>query len=87
MTKLNRVVLIGTTLHNFIERNGLDILLPCISYHLTQTDVRFCSPQTYNQIHGSYSVVHGNQVTMHLPFHRMHIPVDPDGTNLPVVHN
>ena len=28
-----------------------------------------------------------NQVTMHLPFHRIHIPVDICGTNLPVVHN
>ena len=31
--------------------------------------------------------MHRNQVTMHLPFHRIHIPVDICGTNLPVVHN
>ena len=31
--------------------------------------------------------MHGNQVTMHLPFHRIHIPVDIGGTNLPVVHH
>ena len=40
MTKLNRAIGIVTTLHKFIEINGQDILFPCISYHLTQTDER-----------------------------------------------
>ena len=40
VTKVNRVIVTGTTLHKFIESNGQDILLPCISYHLTQTYVR-----------------------------------------------
>ena len=38
-------------------------------------------------MHGGHSVVNGNQSTMHLPFHRIHIPVDLVGTNLPVVHH
>ena len=87
VTKVNRVTGIGTTLHKFIERNGQDIFLPYISYHLTQTDVRLFSPQTYHQMHGGHSVVQVNQVTMHLPFHRIHIPVDIGGNNLPLVHN
>ena len=31
VTKVNRVIGIGTTLHKFIESNGRDIFLPCIS--------------------------------------------------------
>ena len=64
VTKINRVIGIGTTLHNFIESNGLNIFLPCIFYYLTQTDVHLLSPQTYYQMHGGPSVVQGNQVTM-----------------------
>ena len=85
--KVNRVIVIETTLHKFIESNGQDIFLPCISYHLTQTSVRLFTPQTYHQMHGIHSVFNRNQVTMHLPFYRIHIPVDLGGTNLPVVHN
>ena len=61
--------------------------LPGISYHLTQTDVRLFSHQTYHKMHGGHSVSQGNQVTMHLTFHSIHIPVYLGGTNLPAVHN
>ena len=44
VTKVNRVIGIGTTLHKFIDDNGQEIFLPCVSYHLTQTDVRLFSP-------------------------------------------
>ena len=43
-TKLNTVIGIGTTIHKLIESNGQDILLPCISYHTTQTDVLIFLP-------------------------------------------
>ena len=87
VTKVNRVIGIGTNLHNFIEINSQDIFLSCISYRLTQTYLQLFSPHTYHQMHGGCSVVLGNEVTMHLPFHRIHIPVDLSGTNLPVVRN
>ena len=87
VTKVNRNIGIRTNLHNFIERNVQDILLPCISYHLTQIDVQLFSPHTYHQIHGGHSIVHSNQVTTHLPFHSILIPVDLEGTNLSVFHN
>jgi hypothetical protein len=35
-------------------------------------------------MHGGHSVVHVNQVTMHLPIHRIIIPIELGGTNLPV---
>ena len=87
VTKLNRVIVIGTTLHQFIEIHGQDIFFQCVSYHLTQTDVRLSSTQTYHQMNGGHYIVQGDQVTMHFPFHRIHIPVDIERTNLPVVHN
>ena len=87
VTKVNRFIGIGTTLHKIIESNGQDILFTFISFHLTQTDVRLFSPQTYEQMHGSHSLVHGNQVTINFPFHRIHIPVDIVRTDLPVLHH
>ena len=87
ITKVNRIIGIGTTLHKFIERNSQDILFPYISYQLTQTDVRLFSPQTYHQMYVGHYVVQVNQFFMHFPFHRIHIPVDLGGNNLPLVHN
>ena len=87
VTKVTWVIGTGTTLHKFIESNGRDIFLTCISYHLTQIDVRLFSPQTYHQMHGGHSVVHRNPVIIHFPFHSIPIPVDLGGTNLSVVHN
>ena len=87
VTKVNKVIGIGTTLHKFIEINGQDIFLTCISYHLVQTYVYLFSPQTYHQMHGGPFIVHGNQVTMHFAFHMIYIPVDISVTKLPVVHN
>ena len=87
VTKVNRVIVIRSTIHKFIDRNVQDILFPCISYHLTQIDVYLFHPQTYHQIHCGHSGVQENEVTMHLSFHRIYIPVNIGGTNLPVCHN
>ena len=64
VTKVNRVIGIGTTIHKFNKINNQGIFLPCISYHPTQTYVRLLSPHNYLQMHSGNSVVHGNQVTM-----------------------
>ena len=64
VTKVNTVVGIGTTLHKFTDINGNPVYLPCVSYHLPETDVRLFSPQTYHQIHGGYSEVHSNCIRM-----------------------
>ena len=85
VTKVNTVIGIGTTINKFRDANGQDVFLPCVSYHLTTTDVRLFSPQTYHQLHGGKSVVDANEVTMHLEGHKVVIPIDRNGINLPVV--
>ncbi len=57
VTKVNKVIRIGTTLHKFTNTDGKPVFLPCISYHLPQTDTCLFSPQTYHQMHGGYSKV------------------------------
>jgi hypothetical protein len=64
VTKVNTVVGIGTTLHKFTDINGNPVYLPCVSYHLPDTDVRLFSPQTCHQMHGGYSEVHSDCVRM-----------------------
>jgi hypothetical protein len=89
ITKVNKVVGIGTTLHKFLDNNGNHVYLPCVSYHLPTTDVRLFSPQIYHQLHGGHSVVNGDEVVM--KFRKdgalISIPIDRNTTNLPVVHN
>ena len=91
VTKVNKVIGIGTTLHKFVDVAGNNVYLPCVSYHLPSTNIRLFSPQVYHQIYGGHSVVNGNEVVMRVceegcPI-TIAIPVDRDGTNLPVVRN
>ena len=39
VTKVNTVIVIVTTIHKFVDANGKDILLTCISYNLPTTNV------------------------------------------------
>jgi hypothetical protein len=48
VTKVNKVIGIGTTLHKFTNTDGKLVFLPCVSYPLPQTDVCLFSPQTYH---------------------------------------
>ncbi len=82
---MNKVIGIGTTLHKFIDTNGNSVYLPCILYHLPETDVRLFSPQTYHQIHGGYSEVYGQSNQMKLHTSTIAIGISRDPTNLPVV--
>ena len=39
VTKVNRVTVVGTTIQKMVDVNGQACFLPCMSYHLTTTDV------------------------------------------------
>ena len=84
ISKVNKVIGIGTTLHKFVDNNGNNVYLPCVSYHLSTTDVRLFSPQIYHQLHGGHSVVCGDAVEMMFGRYggsTVTIPIDKDGTN------
>jgi hypothetical protein len=89
ITKVNKVVGIGTTLHKFVDNNGNHVYFPCVSYHLPSTDVQLFSPQIYHQLHGGHSVVNSDEVVM--KFCKVgaliSTPIDRNTTNLPIVHN
>ncbi len=89
ITKVNKVVGIGTMLHKFVDNNGNHVYLPCVSYHLPLTDVQLFSPQIYHQLHGGHSVVNGDEVVMKFckDGALISIPINRNTTNLPVVHN
>jgi hypothetical protein len=87
VTKVNKVIEIGTTIHKFTDINGNLVFLPCVSYHLPQTDVCLFSPQTYHQMHGGYSEVYGQSIKMKLRTSSIHIDILWDQANLPVVHD
>jgi hypothetical protein len=89
ITKVSKVVGIGTTLHKFVDNNSNHVYLPCVSYRLPSTDVRLFSPQIYHQLHGGHSVVNGDEVVMKFCKEGalISIPIDRNTTNLPIVHN
>jgi hypothetical protein len=64
ITKVNNVIGIGTTLHKFTNIKGFPLYLPCVLYHLPETDVHLLSPQTYCQMHIVYLKVYDNCVCM-----------------------
>jgi hypothetical protein len=89
VTKTNKVVVIGTTLHRFVDDNGKDVYLPCVSYHLPTTDVRLFSPQIYHQLHCGSSTIDGANVCMRLCGRRPNItiPIACGESNLPCDFN
>jgi hypothetical protein len=66
VTKVNKVIRIGTTLHKSTDTDGKPVFLPCLSYHLPQTDVCLFFHQTYHQMHGGYSKVCAQSIQMKL---------------------
>ncbi len=89
ITKVNKVVGIGTTLHKFVDNNGNHVYLPCVSYHLPSTDVWLFSSQIYHQLHGGHSVANSDEVVRKFCKEgaSISIHIDRDAANLPVVHN
>ncbi len=89
ITKVNKVVGIGTMLHKFVSNNGNHVYLSCVSYHLPTTDVLLFSPQIYHQLHGGHSVVNGNEVVMKFCKEGalILIHINRNTTNFPIVHN
>jgi hypothetical protein len=85
VTKVNTVIGIGTTLHKFTDINGNPVYLPCVSYHLPETDFCQFSPQTYHQMHDGYSEVHGDCAHMLLKTSTIKIRIVREEHNLPVV--
>jgi len=85
ITKVKTVEGIGTTLHKFTDINGNQVYLPCVSYHLPETDVRLFSPQTYHQMHGGYSEVHSDCACMLLKTSTIEIQIVREEHNLPIV--
>ena len=94
ISKVNRVIGIGTVMYKFTATNGDLLYLPGLAYHLETADIRLFSPQTYHQLYGGYSELDGNRVIMHLKKqcdyqirHDIEIPIKLNGTNLPMIHN
>ncbi len=85
VTKVNKVIGVGITLHKFVDIAGNNVYLPCVSYHLPSTGIRLFSQQVYHQIYGGHSIVNGDKVVMRVceegrPI-TIAIPIDRDGTN------
>ena len=87
VTKVNTVIVIGTTIHKFVDTNGKYLLLRCIYYHLQTTDVQNFSPQSYHQLHGVHYIIKWFDVQMALKHHKIDITIKIQEDNLPLIYN
>ena len=84
-TNINSIIGISATLHKTIKSKGKEIFIPCVSYHITQTDVQLFSPQAYYHIHSGYYEVYDIFVSMYLTGYQIQIPILIGQTSLPIV--
>ena len=87
ISKVNKVLGIGTVMWKLKSRRGDEVFIPCVAYHMPECDIRLMSPQCYFQSHGGHADVTEHMVTMYLPGadkHVIEIPID-KSCNLPVI--
>jgi len=93
ISKVNRVIGIGTVMYKFRATTGEDVFLPGVAFHLPTAAIRLLSPQSYHQRWGGYSMVDGKEVLMNLwrpddqPSHVLRFPTSEQHSNVPTVVN
>ena len=93
MSKINKVIGFGTTLHKFTATNCDLLYVPDLFHHLPSADIHLFTPQAY-QVYGDSSELDGNKVVMHLKQkpdismrHGTNIPIHHRQSNLPIINN
>ncbi len=85
ISKINKVIGIGTAIHKFVDTKGQFVSLPQVAYHLPSSDACLFSPQAFHQNCGGKSIVFGDQVEVHLTNqHNIYIPIDVFESNVPI---
>ena len=87
IARKNKVLGVGTVLWKFYTRDGREVFLPLICYHVEHATIRLMSPQQYFKNHGGHADVTGHNVAFHLPDKTIiDIPICPT-SNLPTIWN
>jgi hypothetical protein len=87
ITKVNKVLGVGTVMWKLKSRRGDEVFIPCVAYHMPECDIRLMSPQCYFQAHVGHAEMTEHMVTIHLPGvdkHIIDVPIDEE-TNLPAI--
>ena len=87
IARQNKVLGVGTVMWKFRTRDGKEVFLPLICYHVEHAAIRLMSPQQYFKNHGGRAEVTSHGVTCHLPDNNIiDIPID-SRSNLPMIWN
>ena len=84
VTKFNKVIGVGKITNKFKNSKVDDVYLPCVSYHIPMADIILFSPHTYHKTSGGYRSVYSNIIDMYLSRHKLVIPIDIKGSNIPI---
>ena len=76
VTKVNKVVVLVTTIHKFQNIKGDDVYLPWVSYDLPTDEICIFIPNHYQHIHGGNSSVYADRVKVHLSGHEVVLQID-----------
>jgi hypothetical protein len=67
ISKITKVLGIVIVMWKLKSRQGDDIFIPCVAYHMSGCDIRLKSPQSYFQLHGGHAEVTEHMITTYLP--------------------
>ena len=81
ITIVNKVIVIGTTIHKFKNSKGYDVYIPCVSYHTPTSEICLFSIQTYHNIHSGNSRFCSDRVDIHFSKHKVVVPIYRKGSN------
>ena len=71
ISKVNKVIGIGTTIQNINNSKRDDVYLLCLMYHLPKAEISLFSPQTYYEMHGENRRIYSEIVEMNLSGHEV----------------
>jgi hypothetical protein len=76
---------VGTVLWNIVNKDGKEVFLPLVCYHVEYTAICLISQQQSFKKHNGYGKVLNHNITFHLPDHAIiNIPTD-ERLNLPMI--
>ena len=80
----NTMIVIGTALHKF-ECQVKPMYLPCLSYHLSYTDIYVSSSPTYAILYGEHSTMFGDRVVTMIDHLPIIITTTGEAENVPMI--
>ena len=85
VTKVKKVIWIGTTIHKIKNRKVADVNLLCLLHHIPKSDISLLSPRNYYHMNGGESSIYSDRVEMNLSGREVVVTIDIKLSNIPTM--